>query len=169
MSGSTRNKIQRNHRTIGIVTGAIGLAAAASMVAPQAFGTAAEAPARAEVRSLDTATAIDAETPESEVTYEQGVALAGTGDLNGRQVFVEIYGNSLYGSQATLVIEQPGGPDLSASVELARGGTARRERGSRCGAVAEHPWRPSRHAFQRTNYRFVETVRHTDQHRRDIR
>ena len=109
MSGRTKNKIQRNHRTIGIVTGAIGLVAAASMVAPQAFGTAAEAPARAEARSLDTATAIDAETPESEFTYEQRVALAGTGDLNGRQVFVEIYGNSLYRSQATLVIEQPGG------------------------------------------------------------
>ena len=119
MSGSTHNKIQRNHRSIGIVTAAIGLAAAASMVAPQAFGTAAEAPAQAEARSLDTAATTDAETPESEVTYERGVALAGTGDLNGRQVFVEIYGNSLYGSQATLVIEQPGGPDLSASVELA--------------------------------------------------
>lgn len=113
MFGSTHNDVRWTRRA-GIVAGAIGLAAAGSMVAPQAFGT-----AEVSARSLDTSTAIEAETPEAEVTYEQGVALAGTGELNGRQVFAEIYGNSLYGSQATVVIEQPGGPDLSATVELA--------------------------------------------------
>lgn len=117
MFGSTHNDVRWTRRA-GIVAGAIGLAAAGSMVAPQAFGTAAEAPARVEARSLGTAAANDAETPEPEVTYERGVALGGTGDLNGRQVFAEVYGNSLHGSQAIVVIEQPGGPDLSATVDV---------------------------------------------------
>jgi hypothetical protein len=117
MFGSTHNKVHKIRR-VGIVAGAIGLAAAASMVAPQAFGTAAKAPARVEARSLDTGAATDTETPEAEVTYERGVALAGTGDLNGRQVFAEVYGNSLYGAQATIIVEPPGGPRLGGSAEL---------------------------------------------------
>ena len=117
MFRSTHNTV-RWIRRAGIVAGAIGLAAAGSMVAPQAFGTAAEAPARVEARPTHSSAAVHAETPGPEVTYERGVALAGAGELDGRQVFAEIYGNSLYGSQATVVIEQPGGPDLSATVEL---------------------------------------------------
>jgi hypothetical protein len=117
MFGSTHNKVRRIRRA-GIIAGAIGVAAAASMVAPVAFGTAAEAPVRGEARSLGTTAATDTETPEPEVTYERGVALAGVGDLNGRQVFAEVYGNSLHGSQVIVVIEQPGGPDLSATVDV---------------------------------------------------
>ncbi|HEX6233572.1 MAG TPA: hypothetical protein VFZ63_10660 [Jiangellaceae bacterium] len=117
MFGSTNNKVQRIRR-VGIITGAIGLAAAASMIAPQAFGTDAEAPARIEARSVDTAAANETEAPEAEVTYERGVALSGTGDLNGRHVFAEIYGNSLYGGQGTVMVEPPGGPELGGSVEF---------------------------------------------------
>ncbi|HEX6336548.1 MAG TPA: hypothetical protein VFZ85_06305 [Jiangellaceae bacterium] len=113
----TPNKIQRIRRA-GVVAAAIGVAAAASMVGPQAFGTAAETPTRAEVRSLGTAAAADAETSEAEVTYERGVALAGTGDLNGRQVFAEAYANSLYGAQATIMVEPPGGPQIGGSAEF---------------------------------------------------
>lgn len=117
MFGRTHNNIRRVRRA-SFVAGAIGMALAGSMVTPQAFGTAADAPAGVEARSTHTNAADHAETPEAEVTYEHGVALAGTGELNGRQVFAEIYGNSLYGSQATVVVEQSGGPDLSATVEL---------------------------------------------------
>jgi hypothetical protein len=119
MFGSTHNTAQRIRRA-GIVAGTVGLAVTAAMVAPQAFGNDIEAPARpapaVETTSVDTS---NAEVPDAEVTNEQGVAFAGFGELDGRQVFVEIYGNSLYGSQATVVVEQPGGPELSASVELA--------------------------------------------------
>lgn len=117
MFGSTHNKVRRIRR-ISIVAGAIGLAAAASMLAPQAFGTAAEAPARVEARSLGTAAAAETETSDAEVTYERGVALAGTGDLNGRQVFAEVYANSVYGGQATIMVEPPGGPQLGGSAEF---------------------------------------------------
>jgi hypothetical protein len=117
MFGSTHNKARRIRRA-GIVAGAMGLAAVASMLAPQAFGTAAEAPARVEARSLGTAAAAETETPDAEVTYERGVALAGTGDLNGRQVFAEVYANGVYGGQATIMVEPPGGPQLGGSAEF---------------------------------------------------
>lgn len=117
MFGSVHNKV-RQIRRAGIVAGAIGLAAAASMVAPQAFGTTALAPARVEARSLDTVAATYTEAPDAEVTHERGVALAGTGDLNGRQVFAEAYANSLYGGQATIMVEPPGGPQLGGSAEF---------------------------------------------------
>ncbi|HEU4541536.1 MAG TPA: hypothetical protein VFR23_10470 [Jiangellaceae bacterium] len=100
-------------RRTGIVAGTVALAVAAAMVAPQAFGYATEAPQRA-----DKPAAADVEVADVEVTHEQGVAIAGSGELDGRRVFVEIYGNSLYGSQATVVVEPRGGPELSATVEL---------------------------------------------------
>jgi hypothetical protein len=115
---STSSRAQRARRA-AIVAGAVGLVAAAAVTAPQAFGTAADTPAGSESRVQQTTAVAEAEASDAEVTHEQGVALAGFGDLNGRQVFVEIYGNSLYGSQATVVVEQPGGPELSASLELA--------------------------------------------------
>jgi hypothetical protein len=118
MFGST-HKAQRIRRA-GIVAGTLGLAVTAAIVAPQAFGSAAEAPARpAQTVETTNADTSSVEVSDAEVTHEQGVALAGFGELNGRQVFVEIYGNSRYGSQATVVVEQPGGPELSASLELA--------------------------------------------------
>jgi hypothetical protein len=119
MFGITNNKAQRIRRA-GIIAGTVGLAVAAAMVAPQAFGNDSDAPTRparaVETTEVDTSST---EVADAEVTYEEGVAVAGFGELNGRQVFVEIYANSVYGSQATVMVEQPGGPELSAAVDLA--------------------------------------------------
>ncbi len=118
MFGSTHTKAQRIRRA-GIVAGTVGLAVMAAMVAPQAFGNDSEVPSRpapaVETTKVDTS---NAEVADAEVTYEEGVALAGFGELDGRQVFVEIYGNNLYGSQATVMVEKPGGQQLSAAVDL---------------------------------------------------
>jgi hypothetical protein len=117
MFGNRHSQARRIRWAAGMAAGTVGLAAA---VAPQAFGTTSEAQPEAQAgtvgqRALE-ATQVDGS--DAEVTHERGIVLAGTGTLDGRQVFVEIYGNDLYGSHAAVVVEQPGGPDLGATVEL---------------------------------------------------
>lgn len=119
MFGSTHTKAHQIRRA-GIVAGTVGLAAAAAMMAPQAFGNDSDAPSRPAAAAETTKVATsNAEVADAEVTYEEGVALAGFGELDGRRVFLEIYGNSVYGSQATVMVEKPGGQQLSAAVDLA--------------------------------------------------
>jgi hypothetical protein len=88
-------------------------------LAPPVFGEAAAAPEPTSDPRAAATTTMSAESEEPQVTTERGLALSGSGTRDGRRVFVEIYANDTYGSQARVVVEQRGGPDLTAWAELA--------------------------------------------------
>jgi hypothetical protein len=121
--------------------GATGSAAGASALlahpgnpfAPHAFGgadpafrgsdgalnPAASQPAAGSSVEVSAPPAVDPTEAAAEVTYQRGIVLAGSGTLDRREVFVEIYGNDSYGSQATVIVRQPGGHSLAATVDVA--------------------------------------------------
>lgn len=131
MFGTTQ-RTTRRIRWAGIVSGAAGLVVGGALLAPQAFGGAGAA-----IRGSDVAPSLNApqiaETSSgtapgsltddprdaaAEVSSERGIVLVGSGTLDRREVFIEIYGNDVYGSQATVVVTPSGGPNLAATVEV---------------------------------------------------
>lgn len=129
---STTQLTSRRLRWAGIAAAAVGLTISGALLAPQAFGgadpavqgpdgalhPAASEPAAGSTIAVSTPPAVDPADAAAEVTYQRGIVLAGSGTLDRREVFVEIYGNNIYGSQATVIVRQPGGPDLAANVDL---------------------------------------------------
>lgn len=114
-----RTNARGRRRRTAVLAATTGVALGVALLAPPAFGGAAGSagPTQDPQPTATTTSLLQSEEPQ--VTTERGLALAGSGTLEGRRVFVEIYGNDTYGSQATVVVEQRGGPDLAAHTELA--------------------------------------------------
>jgi hypothetical protein len=129
---STTQFNPRRLRWAGIAAAAVGLTISGALLAPQAFGGADPAgqgpagelnpavsqPAAGSSMEVSEPPAVDPAEAAAEVTYQRGIVLAGSGTLDRREVFVEIYGNDIYASQATVVVNQPGGPNLAANVDV---------------------------------------------------